>query len=135
MDAALNCGGDAVIDHLLLKNPDPAVIAALDTTGDEHSPPGEEDLEALGIIETASITAAVEAADRSVKAADIRIISIKTGVQAGGRGITSICGAVGDVELAVEAAAGQAEAKGQLCREVIIPGLHADVKGFLSGNR
>ena len=85
--------------------------------------------EALGMIETRGLVAAIEAADAMVKAAEVELI----GTEKIGSGLVSVMvrGAVGAVKAATEAGA-QAGAK--LCVIVathVIPRPHADVEKIL----
>ena len=128
MDEGLAAGGESVFDHILITSLNEQVLPALDA----FQPPPE--LDAMGIIESLSVPGAIDAADRAAKEADVSIVSIKTGNEAGGRGILTITGPIGDIQPAMETATGVLRAKERLFREVIIPGPHPDFKGFFSGN-
>lgn len=128
MDAGINAAGKSIIDHILLTNVDKQVIPAIKSC---LAPP---EWDAIGLLETYSVASAVEAADRSVKEADIHIVEIVTGNESGGKAILKISGAVGDVDAAMSSAVAMVSKKGQLCRDVIIPGPHSDIKGFVCGN-
>ena len=45
-----------------------------------------------------------------------------------------ISGAIGDIDTAMSSAVAVVSAKGQLCRDVILPGPHSDIKGFVCGD-
>ena len=128
MDAGLEAAGNAVNDHILIMSLNEKVMPAFNA----FCRPA--DIDALGIIESVSVTGAIEAADRAAKEADVSIVSIKTGNEAGGRGILTISGTIGDTQQAVKAAAEILEERGRLFSKVIIPGPHPDFKGFFSGN-
>lgn len=128
MDAGIEAAGEFLHDHILITSLNEHVLPALDA----FLPPHE--LDALGIIESISVTGAIEAADRAIKEADISIVSIKTGNEAGGRGILTFSGSIGDTQQAIKAAVEALEARGRLFSKVIIPGPHPDFKGFFSGN-
>ena len=85
--------------------------------------------EALGMIETRGLTAAVEAADAMVKAAEVELV----GTEKIGSGLVSIMvrGDVGAVNAAVEAGAAQASKLGELVATHVIPRPHADVEKIL----
>ncbi len=84
---------------------------------------------ALGIIETRSYAAAIEAADAMVKAAKVTI----TGFIPTGGGFVSILvrGDVASVKAAVESGAELAEKVGQVVACRVIPRLHEDVEANL----
>lgn len=85
--------------------------------------------EALGMIETRGLTAAVEAADAMVKAAEVVLI----GTEKIGSGLVSVMvrGDVGAVKAAVEAGAVNASKLGELVATHVIPRPHADVEKIL----
>ncbi len=128
MDAGIEAAGSSIIDHVLLSNMDEQVFPSINSC---HVP---LEWDAVGLLETYSVAAAVEAADRSVKEANIHIVEIITGNESGGKAMLKISGTVGNVEAAMSSAAALVRDKGQLCSSVIIPRPHGDVKGFICGN-
>ncbi len=86
-------------------------------------------LEALGMIETRGLTAAIEAADTMVKAAEVVLI----GTEKIGSGLVSVMvrGDVGAVKAAVEAGGANAEKLGELVAVHVIPRPHTDVEKLL----
>ena len=86
-------------------------------------------LEALGMIETRGLTAAIEAADAMVKAAEVVLI----GTEKIGSGLVSVMvrGDVGAVKAATEAGASMAQKLGELVAVHVIPRPHADVEKIL----
>ncbi len=85
--------------------------------------------EALGMIETRGLTAAVEAADAMVKAAEVTLI----GTEKIGSGLVSVMvrGDVGAVKAATEVGAECAAKLGELVAVHVIPRPHADVESIL----
>ena len=85
--------------------------------------------EALGMIETRGLTAAIEAADSMVKAAEVVLI----GTEKIGSGLVSVMvrGDVGAVKAAVEAGAATASTLGELIATHVIPRPHGDVEKIL----
>ncbi len=85
--------------------------------------------EALGMIETRGLTAAVEAADAMVKAAEVSLI----GTEKIGSGLVSVMvrGDVGAVKAATEAGATTAARLGELIAVHVIPRPHEDVEKIL----
>ena len=86
-------------------------------------------LEALGMIETRGLTAAIEAADAMVKAAEVVLI----GTEKIGSGLVSVMvrGDVGAVKAATEAGPNMAQKLGELVAVHVIPRPHADVEKIL----
>ncbi len=85
--------------------------------------------EALGMIETRGLVAAVEAADAMVKSAEVTLI----GTEKIGSGLVSVMvrGDVGAVKAAVEAGSATASKLGELIAVHVIPRPHADVEKIL----
>ncbi len=85
--------------------------------------------EALGMIETRGLTAAIEAADSMVKAAEVALI----GTEKIGSGLVSVMvrGDVGAVKAAVEAGSNTASRLGELVAVHVIPRPHGDVEKIL----
>ena len=85
--------------------------------------------EALGMIETRGLTAAIEAADAMVKAAEVALI----GTEKIGSGLVSVMvrGDVGAVKAAVEAGSATASSLGELVATHVIPRPHEDVEKIL----
>ena len=86
-------------------------------------------LEALGMIETRGLTAAVEAADAMVKAAEVTLV----GTEKIGSGLVSVIvrGDVGAVKAATEVGANCAAKLGELVAVHVIPRPHNDVEKLL----
>ena len=85
--------------------------------------------EALGMIETRGLTAAIEAADAMVKAAEVVLV----GTEKIGSGLVSVMvrGDVGAVKAAVEAGSAAAERLGEVIATHVIPRPHHDVEKLL----
>ena len=86
-------------------------------------------LEALGMVETRGLTAAIEAADSMVKAANVVLI----GTEKIGSGLVTVMvrGDVGAVKAAVESGAAAASKLGEIIATHVIPRPHADVEKIL----
>ncbi len=86
-------------------------------------------LEALGMVETRGLTAAIEAADSMVKAAQVTLV----GTEKIGSGLVTVMvrGDVGAVKAAVEAGAANAARLGELVATHVIPRPHGDVEKIL----
>ncbi len=85
--------------------------------------------ESLGMIETRGLTAAIEAADAMVKAAEVTLV----GTEKIGSGLVSVMvrGDVGAVKAAVEAGSAAANRLGEVVATHVIPRPHADVEKIL----
>ena len=86
-------------------------------------------LEALGMIETRGLTAAIEAADAMVKAAEVTLI----GTEKIGSGLVSVMvrGDVVAVKAAVESGTAAASRLGEIIATHVIPRPHSDVEKIL----
>ena len=86
-------------------------------------------MEALGMVETRGLVAAIEAADAMVKAANVTLI----GSEKIGSGLVSIMvrGDVGAVKAAVEAGGAAASRLGEVVATHVIPRPHNDVEKLL----
>ena len=85
--------------------------------------------EALGMIETRGLVAAIEAADSMLKAANVELI----GTEKIGSGLVSVMvrGDVGAVKSAVEVGSANASRLGELVATHVIPRPHSDVEKIL----
>jgi microcompartment protein CcmL/EutN len=85
--------------------------------------------EALGMIETRGLTAAIEAADAMVKAAEVTLV----GTEKIGSGLVSVMvrGDVGAVKAAVESGSAAASRLGEIIATHVIPRPHNDVEKIL----
>ena len=86
-------------------------------------------LEALGMVETRGLVAAIEAADAMVKAAEVTLI----GTEKIGSGLVSVMvrGDVGAVKAATEAGIAAASRLGEIVAVHVIPRPHGDVEKIL----
>ena len=86
-------------------------------------------MEALGMIETRGLVAAIEAADAMVKAANVTLI----GTEKIGSGLVSVMirGDVGAVKAATEAGSNAAQKLGEIIAVHVIPRPHSDVEKIL----
>ena len=85
--------------------------------------------EALGMVETRGLTAAIEAADSMCKAANVVLV----GTEKIGSGLVTVMvrGDVGAVKSSVEAGAANAAKLGELVATHVIPRPHTDVEKIL----
>ena len=87
-------------------------------------------MEAIGLVETKGLVAAIEAADAMVKAANVRLISKE---YVGSQLVTVIVtGEVGAVKAATEAGATAAKRIGNVVSVHVIPRPHGDVDSIIA---
>ena len=127
VEIAISTGSDVagtrLLDSVFLPDIHPDVTAAIVSGGVAAGLTGE----ALGIVETATVAAVIDAADAGVKAADVSVSSVRLADGLGGKGYVLLSGVVAEVEAAVEAAASRTETHGTLVRADIIPQLHGEM--------
>jgi microcompartment protein CcmL/EutN len=127
LEAGREVGASSVLDVVLLPNVHPELVAAIRGTRRPHAG------EALGIIETATVAAIIEAADAGLKGAHVHILELRLADDLGGKGYLLFDGAIADVEAAVEIGAGRiAGSPGLILR--VIPRLHAEMAGNLAAD-
>jgi microcompartment protein CcmL/EutN len=116
--AGRQVGGTEVIDFVLLPHVHPDVV---ETIGGARTP---QAMDALGVIETTTVAAAIHAADAGIKGASVRLVEVRLADGLGGKGIVLFSGLVADVEAAVQIGLSVLERPDLLVREVVIPQLH-----------
>jgi microcompartment protein CcmL/EutN len=121
----LEVAGETLLDSLFIPQLHEMVLPALRGTCPQH------DHDALGVIETLTAAAAIVAADRAAKAADVVLRDLRLANGLGGKGVLWLSGAVSDVQAAVEAGRALALQQGLLARAVVIPRLHQQMKARL----
>ncbi len=124
--AGREVGRDAILDIVFLPQVHPAVVAAL---RGGRSP---EASDALGVLGTTSVAAAIRAADAGVKGAQVELVEVRLADGLGGKGIVLYSGLVADVEIAVALGIESLESHDQLLRQVVIPQLHEEMWENLS---
>ena len=85
--------------------------------------------DALGMIETKGLVAAIEAADAMVKAANVNLVGKE--LVGGGLVTVMVRGDVGAVKAATDAGAAAAERVGELISVHVIPRPHGEMEGIL----
>jgi len=127
VEIAVAIGTDAAGEHLadsvFLPDIHPDVTDAI-VGGSSVASLSEE---ALGIVETATVAAVIDAADAGVKAAAVTVSSVRLADGLGGKGYVLFSGVVAEVEAAVEAAVTRTEPHGSLVRSDLIAQLHEEM--------
>ncbi len=123
LEAGLEVGRTALLDQVFLPNVHPEVVAAI---GGGRAPDAND---ALGVVETMTVSAAIHAADAGVKGAEVRLVEVRLADGLGGKGVVLYSGLVADVEAAIEIAVGVLPNPELLVRQVVIPQLHSEMWG------
>jgi microcompartment protein CcmL/EutN len=108
-------GDAAIIDSFIIPNVHPQVFDALKAITKIDK------LEALGIIESFSVSSLIEAADAAVKAAKVNLIEIRLAMALGGKAFVSLTGEVAAVTAAIEVGSAIVSKRGLLVNSVVIP--------------
>jgi microcompartment protein CcmL/EutN len=120
LDAGRETADGFVRDVVFLPNVHPGVVAGM--RGERTAGGGE----ALGVIETGTVAAIIQAADAGLKGAHVRLLELRLADELGGKGYLLFDGPVSEVEAAVEAGSSRvATAPGLTWR--VIPLLHAEM--------
>ena len=114
--AGLGTAGGAVLDHFIIQNVHPELPPAI------KGRVKVDHIEAVGIIETKEVAAAIYAGDAAVKSAAITLIEARN--QPGGKGLVVLTGEVSAVRTAVQAGVASIKKEGMLIAEVVIPYAH-----------
>ncbi len=129
VDASLSAGKAVapacLIDELFIPNLHEQIIPAIE---------GGQRLElwdALGLIEAFSIIAGIVAGDAAAKEAEIWIPEIRLIKEMGGKSYVKMIGRIEAVEAGLKAGAALVRARGLLCREVLIPQPHPEIRPFV----
>jgi microcompartment protein CcmL/EutN len=119
--AGRKVGASAAVDFVFLPQVHPEVVEAV---GGGRVP---EITDALGVVETTTVAAAIHAADAGIKGAEVRLVEVRLADGLGGKGIVLFAGLVANVEAAVEIGVGVLERPELLVRQVVIPQLHPEM--------
>lgn len=119
----IDIGGSRLTDSVFLPDIHPDVSAAI--VGGARAATLRE--EALGVVETTTVAAVIDAADAGVKAADVEVSSVRLADGLGGKGYVLFSGVVAEVEAAVEAAVERVAPHRTLVRSDVIAQLHDEM--------
>lgn len=118
-------GKEMVVDSFVIPNVHSDVFPAIMGTT------VIEELKAVGIIETFSVSAIILAADASVKAAKIKLIEIRLAKGLAGKGFVTLTGEVDAVKAAIDAGCREIEKEGLLVARTVIPKPHEALRKVL----
>lgn len=119
VSASLDAGAAVIdahlVDSVVIPRIHPQVIQAISLS---TAPDG---VNAVGVMEFFSVTAAVYAADAAAKAADVTLLDVRLGVGIGGKSFAVLTGEVAVVEEAVRCGMAAGEEKGLAVTSTVIP--------------
>jgi microcompartment protein CcmL/EutN len=115
LEAGERVGGEHVVDSVVIPRVNHQVIEAINLA------PEPCEVNAVGVMEFFSITAAVYAADAAVKAAEVTLMDVRLGMGIGGKSFVVLTGDVAAVSEAVKCGVSAGEAQSQLVSSVVIP--------------
>ena len=115
LEAGARVADGYVVDSVVIPRVHPQVVEAI---GMACAP---TDLQAIGVMEFFSITAAVYAADAAVKAADVQLLDVRLGTGIGGKSFVIMTGEVAAVNESVNCGIQAAADKGMVYEKCVIP--------------
>ena len=119
VNASLDAGAAVIdahlVDSVVIPRIHPQVIQAISLS---TAPDG---VNAVGVMEFFSVTAAVYAADAAAKAADVTLLDVRLGVGIRGKSFAVLTGEVAAVEEAVRCGMAAGEEKGLAVTSTVIP--------------
>ncbi|MDF2986383.1 MAG: eutM 1 [Eubacterium sp.] len=121
IDIAKENGYDYIIDSFIIGNISEQVIPAIMGVNEIKN------REAVGIVETFTAAAVIEAADSAVKAAVVELVEVRIARGMGGKCFAIFTGDVASVEAAAAAGAARAREQGLLVDSVVIPRPHEEL--------
>jgi microcompartment protein CcmL/EutN len=121
VEAGKASAGSALVDSLVISGIHEQVAPAIGAAAEIDR------VDALGVMESYSMCAAVQAADTAVKTAAVNLIEVRLGRGLGGKAFVILTGEVAAVQSAVKAAEGLEEVQGMLGASVVIPSPHKDM--------
>lgn len=128
MEAGREAAGPSLVDVVFLPDVHPDVVASIGGTRREDGG------EALGVIETGTVAATIDAADAGVKGARVTIRDLRLADDLGGKGYVLFGGEVAEVEAAVGYGVARAAASGEDVTHVVISQLHAGMRENLAAD-
>lgn len=115
LEAGEKVADNLVVDSVVIPRVHPQVIRAINCAAEVKN------VNAVGIMEFFSITAAVYASDAAVKAAEVTLMDVRLGYAIGGKSYVYLTGEVAAVSEAVAAGVEKARKKGYVVQSVVIP--------------
>lgn len=113
--AGVEMGAQHTVDHFVIPNVHPSILPAIGGGNDVSN------VKAIGIIETYSVAASIEATDVAVKNASVIPVRLHMAFGIGGKGYSIVTGEVAAVKSAITAGSELAASKGMLVYSTVIP--------------
>lgn len=114
-------GGHLLVDQFVLPNIHPSVLPAISGVTQVNQ------RQAVGVVETYSVAACIEAADAAVKAANVELVRVHMAFGIGGKCYFVASGDVADIKAAVNVGTESAGAKGLLVYSMVVPRPHPEL--------
>jgi microcompartment protein CcmL/EutN len=128
LEAGREAGDGSLVDVVFLPDVHPDVVASV---GGARR---EDDGEALGVIETRTVAAVIDAADAGVKGANVTLRELRLADGLGGKGYVLFGGPLAEVESAVEYGLARIATSAQEVAHVVIPQLHGEMQENLAAD-
>jgi microcompartment protein CcmL/EutN len=128
LQTGLESGAGSIADSVFLPDIHPDVVHAIVSDAELADCEGD----ALGVVESGTIAAVIDAADAGVKAASVSLPAVRLADGLGGKGYALFSGEVADVEAAVDAAVARGARQQAVMNSVVIPQLHKEMADNLS---
>jgi microcompartment protein CcmL/EutN len=125
LNAGLEVGKEAINDSMLLPNIHPDIFLALSCSLEVT------EIGALGVVETLSAPATIEAADAAMKSARVHLLEVRLGKGMGAKSFFTFTGDISEVRTAAKAAEGAIIEKGLLVDIAVVNKPHADLPSFI----
>ena len=121
VEAGKASAGSTLVDSLVIPGIHEQVAPAIGGASEIEA------VNALGVMESYSICAAVQMADTAVKAAAVDLIEVRLGRGLGGKAFIILTGEVAAVQSAVQSAEALEEIQGMLGASTVIPSPHKKI--------
>jgi microcompartment protein CcmL/EutN len=128
VQAGREAAAGSLLDVVFLPDVHPDVVASIGGTRREDGG------EALGVIETRTVAAAIDAADAGAKGARVTVMELRLADDLGGKGYVLFGGEVAEVEAAVERGTDRIAASGQEVARAVIASLHREMRENLAAD-
>jgi len=125
LEAAREVAQSLLVDELFLAQAHPGLLPAID----QRAAPAHG--EAVGVVETTTISSCVLAADAALKMSDVAVLKMHLALNIGGKGYFTLAGPLADVEAALDGARDVVGPE-RLVGVELIPRPHAEVRGYFT---
>jgi microcompartment protein CcmL/EutN len=126
LQAGRDVAGSSLVDVVFLPDVHADVVASIGGTR------RQDEGEALGVIETLTVAATIDAADAGVKGARVTIRDLRLADDLGGKGYVLFGGEVAEVEAAIGYGVARIAASGHEVTHVLISQLHVEMQENLA---